>query len=124
MSAFVVDVSACMPWCCEDEATPESDQLLQRAAARDPLHVPALWLWEMLNALAVAQRRKRIDAVRASAFLELLPRSISGSRHLPALRTWSLSAAWPRATDLRPTMPPISISPSVLPYRWLLSTPI
>jgi predicted nucleic acid-binding protein len=72
MPAFVVDVSACMPWCCEDEATPESEQLLQRAAARDPLHVPSLWPWEMMNALAVAMRRKRIDTAKVEGFLELL----------------------------------------------------
>ena len=72
MTAFVVDVSACMPWCCEDEASPDTERLLQRAAALDSLHVPSLWPWEMINALAVAVRRKRIDAAKASSFLSLL----------------------------------------------------
>jgi hypothetical protein len=44
MNAFVLDVSACMPWCCEDEATPASERLLQRAALRHPLYVPSLAL--------------------------------------------------------------------------------
>ncbi len=25
MEAFVLDVSACIPWCCEDETNPASD---------------------------------------------------------------------------------------------------
>ena len=60
MDAFVLDVSACMPWCCEDEATSASEQLLQRAALRHPLYVPSLWPWEMMNALAVAVSREQI----------------------------------------------------------------
>ena len=73
MDELVIDVSACMPWCCEDEATAASEQLLRRAALRHPLHVPSIWPWEMMNALAVAVRRKRITADKASGFLGLLP---------------------------------------------------
>jgi predicted nucleic acid-binding protein len=72
MNAFVIDVSACMPWCCEDEATAESEQLLHCAAQFYRLHVPSLWPWEMTNALAVAVRRQRIKQEQASDFLELL----------------------------------------------------
>lgn len=72
MDAFVVDVSACMPWCCEDEATSASEELLQRAAQHNPLNVPSLWPWEMMNAVAVAVRRKRITAEKATSFLSLL----------------------------------------------------
>lgn len=72
MPAFVVDVSACMRWCCEDEATPETERLLQMAAVLEPLLVPSLWPWEMMNALAVAVRRKRMDAAKAGRFLSLL----------------------------------------------------
>jgi predicted nucleic acid-binding protein len=71
MNAFVLDVSACMPWCCEDEATPASEQLLQRAALRHPLHVPSLWPWEMVNAVRIAVRRKRITPEKAAGFLGL-----------------------------------------------------
>jgi len=73
MDAFVLDVSACMPWCCEDEAPPASEQLLQRAALRHPLHVPSIWPWEMVNALRIAVRRKRITSEKAAGFLSLLP---------------------------------------------------
>ena len=36
----IVDVSACMRWCCEDEATIIFEALLQRTVNRHPLHVP------------------------------------------------------------------------------------
>jgi predicted nucleic acid-binding protein len=73
MAAFVLDVSACMPWCCEDEATPASEQLLQRAAFRHPLHVPSIWPWEMVNAVRSTVRRRRITPEKAADFLGLLP---------------------------------------------------
>src|SRR5258708_5681048 len=88
MDAFVVDVSACMPWCCEDEATPASEELLRRAATRDPLYVPSLWPWEMMNAVAVAVRRQRIKPEQAASFLVLLS---SFNFHI---------AAGPEITDL------------------------
>lgn len=72
MAAFVLDVSACMPWCCEDEATAASEALLQRAARRETLHVPSLWPWEMMNAVAVSLRRQRITPERARQFFEQL----------------------------------------------------
>ncbi len=72
MPGFILDVSASMPWCCEDEATTASERLLQRAAQRDPLHVPSLWPWEMMNAVAVSVRRQRVTAEWARQFFEQL----------------------------------------------------
>jgi len=72
MDAFVLDVSACMPWRCEDETTAASEQLLQRAALRHPLHVPSIWPWEIMNAVSAAVRRKRIKPEQAASFLALL----------------------------------------------------
>ncbi|MFN7935055.1 MAG: type II toxin-antitoxin system VapC family toxin [Bryobacteraceae bacterium] len=72
MDAFVIDVSACMPWCCEDEATPASEQLLQLASQSHTLYVPSVWPWEMMNAVAVAVRRQRIKPEHAVSFLGLL----------------------------------------------------
>jgi len=61
-----------MPWCCEDEATETSEALLQRAARRQPLYVPSLWPWEIMNAVAVSVRRQRITADAAGDFFEQL----------------------------------------------------
>jgi hypothetical protein len=49
MDAFVLYVSACMPWCCEDETTPASEEMLEWAMDGSALHVPSLWTWEILN---------------------------------------------------------------------------
>jgi predicted nucleic acid-binding protein len=72
MKAFVLDVSACMPWCCEDETTTSSEELLDWAGEGSELHVPSLWGWEILNAVGVAIKRRRITADRGKEFLERL----------------------------------------------------
>lgn len=59
-----------MPWCCEDEASPASEEILGWAIQGTELHVPALWIWEILNVLAVTVKRGRISAGRAKEFLE------------------------------------------------------
>jgi predicted nucleic acid-binding protein len=72
MKAFVLDVSACLPWCCEDETTAASEEMLEWAAEGSELHVPSLWPWEILNVVAVTIKRRRISADRGMEFLELL----------------------------------------------------
>ena len=72
MDAFVLDVSACMPWCCDDETTPASEEMLEWAKDGSELHVPSIWPWEILNAVGVAIRRRRITADRGKEFLEQL----------------------------------------------------
>ena len=69
MDAFVLDVSACMPWCCEDETTPASEEMLDWAKDGSALHVPALWTWEILNSVSVVIKRKRITADQGRDFL-------------------------------------------------------
>jgi len=64
MDAFVLDVSARMPWCCEDETTPASEEMLEWAMDGSTLHVPSLWAWEILNTVAVVIKRRRITADR------------------------------------------------------------
>ena len=58
-----------MPWCCEDETTPASEQTLDWALGGSELHVLALWLWEIVNVLAVTVKRRRITTERAKDFL-------------------------------------------------------
>jgi predicted nucleic acid-binding protein len=72
MDAFVLDVSACMPWCCEDGTTPASEEMLEWAKQGSELHVPSIWAWEILNAVGVAIKRQRIAADRGREFLEQL----------------------------------------------------
>jgi predicted nucleic acid-binding protein len=61
-----------MPWCCEDETTPASEELLEWATQGSALHVPALWFWEILNVIAVTVKRQRISPERGREFLAQL----------------------------------------------------
>ncbi len=72
MQAFVLDVSACMPWCCEDETTPASEEMLEWARQGSELHVPSIWAWELLNAVGIVIKRQRIAVDRGKEFLEQL----------------------------------------------------
>ena len=64
MAEFAVDASAALTWCFEDEATRWSDGLLERLRQGDQIVVPAHWPAEILNALLIAVRRKRLASDR------------------------------------------------------------
>lgn len=69
--SFVVDASLTLAWYFEDEATPATDELLDRLASHGAV-VPSLWRLEVGNAFQMAIRRKRIDTVfRDEALTEL-----------------------------------------------------
>jgi predicted nucleic acid-binding protein len=57
---------------CEDETTQASEEMLECAINGSALHVPALWTWEILNAVGVVIRRRRISSDRGQAFIEQL----------------------------------------------------
>lgn len=69
----MLDTSAAIAWCFEDEQTPASTALMERLESHYAV-VPPLWYWEVGNALLTAERRKRIDAASAERFLRLLER--------------------------------------------------
>ena len=85
MDAFVLDVCACMPWCCEDETTPASEEMLEWAMDGSALHVPSLWTWEILNTVAVVIKRRRITADRGKEFLEQLAKLNITVDHAPPI---------------------------------------
>jgi predicted nucleic acid-binding protein len=58
--SFVLDSSVALTWCFEDERTPATEALLKRVVEAGAI-VPVLWPLEVLNALAMAERRKRVD---------------------------------------------------------------
>jgi predicted nucleic acid-binding protein len=71
VSVFVVDASVTMAWCFEDEATPDTDAVLDRLAT-DAAVVPAIWQLEVANVLLVAERCRRLSEAQSSRFAGLL----------------------------------------------------
>lgn len=69
--AFVLDASIAMAWCFVDEATPATDQLLERMRV-EAACVPGWWYLEVTNVLVLAERRRRILADQVAAFVDLI----------------------------------------------------
>ena len=69
--SFVVDCSAAVTWCFEDEASAQSDALLERLKDEAAV-VPALWHLEIGNVLIQAERRGRLTPAGLAARIELL----------------------------------------------------
>ena len=100
--AFVLDASAALPWCFRDEATVESDGLLELAASGERFYVPAQWPSEVLNGLTRAARRGRLDDPSVERFLgdlisydvmvDARPISEQWSEALPMIQQYRLSA--------------------------------
>ena len=100
--AFVLDASAALPWCFLDEATTQSNHLLDQAVTGERVYVPAHWPMEVLNGLTRASRRGRLDDPSVVTFLatlvaldivvEELSISEQWSEALPLILQYRLSA--------------------------------
>lgn len=88
MSAFVLDCSVAAAWLFEDEATPETDALLDQlvdGAALVPLH----WRLELGNVLAQAECRSLITPVQVATnvdFIDSLPIKVDAETDSRSLR--------------------------------------
>ncbi|HJS84043.1 MAG TPA: type II toxin-antitoxin system VapC family toxin [Acetobacteraceae bacterium] len=70
---FVLDASIALAWCFEDEATPQSQSLLDSLENATAV-VPPLWMPELVNALLTGERRNRTSEAKILAFFDLLAR--------------------------------------------------
>lgn len=89
--SLVVDSSVALSWCFEDERTPATTDLLTQITEVGAV-APALWPLEVLNALIMAERRKRLDATqrqRLAGFLHDLPITLD---HETAAQAWSITS--------------------------------
>jgi predicted nucleic acid-binding protein len=66
--SLVVDASLTLAWYFEDEAAPATEGVLDLVSESSAV-VPALWRFEVGNALQMSIRRKRIDAAYRDAVL-------------------------------------------------------
>jgi predicted nucleic acid-binding protein len=89
--SFVLDSSVSLTWCFDDERTDATDALLERVVESGAA-APALWPLEVLNALAMAERRGRIDSERRqrlAGFLHDLPVTIDDET---ASQAWTVAS--------------------------------
>lgn len=71
MTLCILDCSVAMSWCFADEATAESDALLEKISQQGAW-VPNLWHLEVGNVLLQATKRGRITLSDRTAMLHLL----------------------------------------------------
>ena len=69
--SLVLDGSAALAWCFEDEATPAADAVMLQVASGGAV-VPAIWRLEVANGLQSALRRGRLTADKRDAMLAAL----------------------------------------------------
>lgn len=73
---FVLDASLTLAFVLQDEATTETDKILDSLGQGAKALTPALWRWEVGNAFLMAERKKRItpaESHRHLTSLGLLP---------------------------------------------------
>jgi predicted nucleic acid-binding protein len=87
MSALVIDSSAALSWCFEDEASPTSDALFERVRDHGAI-VPGLWHLEVANVLLQAEKRGRITTADVAVRLELIARLPIATDDETSVRAW------------------------------------
>ena len=70
MSWFVVDASVVLTWCFPDESAPLAGHVAHMFKDGDAAIVPSFWPHEILNALLVGEKRKRISHGLVRSFLD------------------------------------------------------
>ncbi len=70
MSA-VLDASAALAWCFEDESSSKTDAVMLQVA-KDGAFVPALWRLEVANGLQTGIRRGRVTTTQRAELLSAL----------------------------------------------------
>ena len=70
--AFIVDASVGFAWVYPNQASAETDKLLEEVEAGVAVVVPSLWFLEVANSLLAAQRRKLLTAAERKTALEKL----------------------------------------------------
>ncbi|MBI3618569.1 type II toxin-antitoxin system VapC family toxin [Candidatus Peregrinibacteria bacterium] len=98
-SAVVLDGSVAVAWCFSDEADPYADRIAGAFPSLQAV-VPAVWHWEVVNALLMGERRKRslpADTAHWLAYLRSLPVIVDEES---AGHSWTEVVALARAHNL------------------------
>ncbi len=86
-TSFVLDCSTALAWCFTDERTPVADAALDALVTR-PAVVPALWPYEIANALLSGERRRRATSEDTAAWLRFLGQLPITVDEAPVSRVW------------------------------------
>ena len=70
MSRFVLDASVVLTWCFPDENAAMAQRVAEMFKHGDTAIAPSFWPHEVLNALLVGERRKRISKELVRSFLD------------------------------------------------------
>jgi predicted nucleic acid-binding protein len=68
---LVLDCSVVLAWVIPDESSKTAERLLSRLDKDSRLWIPALWWYELSNALTIAQRRGRLNDSDTLRLIEL-----------------------------------------------------
>jgi predicted nucleic acid-binding protein len=68
---FVLDASIALAFCFPDEATPFTESVLD-ALQKTRAVAPGLWVYEVVNAFVVGERRNRISASKGRELMTFL----------------------------------------------------
>ena len=80
---FVVDASVTLAWCFPDEKTTFTEAVLDLLAKSGEAFVPAIWPFEVANALLAGERRQRVTVAQVTSMLQRiadLPISVEAVR--------------------------------------------
>jgi predicted nucleic acid-binding protein len=67
---LVLDASVAVAWCFSDEGTAFTEAILDLLADGGEAVAPAIWPFEVANAVLMGERRKRITPAQATAVLQ------------------------------------------------------
>jgi predicted nucleic acid-binding protein len=84
VSRFILDASVVLTWCFPDENSALAQRIAHRFQQGDSAIAPSFWPHEVLNALLVGEKRKRISRELAQTFLAELAALPVELQHLPA----------------------------------------
>ena len=67
---FVLDASVTLAWCFPDERTAYAEAALDLLANGAEAMAPAIWPFEVANALLVGEKRKRVTVAQVTSILQ------------------------------------------------------
>ncbi len=89
MSRFVLDASVVLTWCFPDEKSALAQQVADLFEHGDTAVAPSFWPHEVLNALIVGEKRKRISHVLLRSFLNDLAKLPIALEQVPTAAVFS-----------------------------------